>query len=620
MGGRLSLFLPAWRSITSSKWVLSIIKNGYRIPLLSPPPITTSRRLHNPPPRSEQSVIELEVKALLHKKAICESHEPGHHSRLFCIPKKTGDLRPVLNLKPLNAFLPKIHFKMETLKSICHLLKPNDFLTSIDLRDAFLHVPIHAQSQKYLQFVWRGKKYCFRTLPFGLSLSPLVFTKILKPLLTWARKLGIRVVAYLDDLLIMASSRQESLNHTALFRQKLEEIGFLVKESKSTLIPTQSISHLGFNINTTDMTLSIPGSKLRDLRRSAKKLLSKDEAPLRTVAAFIGQAMSLTPAVFPARLHLQHLMQVQNQTLAMKKTWKSMTSLSSDAKTELEWWINHLQDWNGKSFVPQPSDLDLYTDSSDLHWGIVHDSNTLSGSWTETETTQHINVKELLVVEHALHLPEVQGKTANIICDNTTTISYLNRFGGTKSPQLREVAIRIWQFCLDTGTRIRTTYVPSTLNPADAPSRKMNTQLEWGISHDFFQTLNQKWGPHSIDLFASHINNKLPIFYSWKPHPQAASYDALSRSWTDLGNLYLCPPWNLISTALQKIQDEGLTATIITPFWPTAYWFPTIKRMATDPPVPVPRTAVIPAPGDSSTLLEKNPHWSMTAWRVNGKT
>ena len=146
MGGRLSLFLPAWRSITSSKWVLSIIKNGYRIPLLSPPPITTSRRLHNPPPRSEQSVIELEVKALLHKKAICESHEPGHHSRLFCIPKKTGDLRPVLNLKPLNAFLPKIHFKMETLKSICHLLKPNDFLTSIDLRDAFLHVPIHAQS------------------------------------------------------------------------------------------------------------------------------------------------------------------------------------------------------------------------------------------------------------------------------------------------------------------------------------------------------------------------------------------------------------------------------------------------------------------------------------------
>ena len=197
MGGRLSLFLPAWQMITSSKWILSIIKNGYRIPLLAPPPITTSKRLHKPPPPSERSVIELEVKALLQKRAIHESYTAGHHSHLFCIPKKTGDLRPVLNLKPLNKFLPKIHFKMETLKSICHSLKPNDFLTSLDLRDAFLHVPIHPQSQKYLQFVWRGKKFQFQTLPFGLSLSPLVFTKILKPLLTWAQKKGIRVVAYL---------------------------------------------------------------------------------------------------------------------------------------------------------------------------------------------------------------------------------------------------------------------------------------------------------------------------------------------------------------------------------------------------------------------------------------
>jgi hypothetical protein len=508
---------------------------------------------------------------------------------------------------------------METLKSICHSLKPNDFLTSIDLRDAFLHVPIHPQSQKYLQFVWRGKKFQFRTLPFGLSLSPLVFTKILKPLLTWARKKGIRVVAYLDDILIMASSHQQSIEHTTIFRQKLEEIGFLIKESKSSLTPSQTITHLGFNINTEEMTLSVPGSKLRDLRRSACKLLHSTTSPIRTIAAFIGQAMSLTPAVFPARLHLQHLIQDQNQALAQKKTWTSTTSLSTPAKEELQWWINSLQEWNGHSFLPQPSDLDIYTDASDHHWGIVHDLQTLEGSWTKEESSQHINVKELLVVERALLLPEAQGRTVNIICDNTTTISYLNRFGGSKSPQLREIAIRIWQSCLTNGTRIRTTYVPSTLNPADAPSRRMNTQLEWSISHDFFRKLNQRWGPHHIDLFASHLNNKLPTFYSWKPHHQAASHDALSRPWTNLGNLYLCPPWNLISTALQKIQDEGLTATIITPFWPTAFWYPTIQQMATTAPVPVPRSAVLPAPGDSSTLLERNPHWSMTAWRVNGK-
>lgn len=144
-------------------------------------------------------------------------------------------------------------------------------------------------------------------------------------------------------------------------------------------------------------------------------------------------------------------------------------------------------------------------------------------------------------------------------------------------------------------------------------------QLEWSISHDFFQTLEQKWGPHHINLFASHLNNKLPTFYSWKPHPQAASYNALSRLWTNLGNLYLCPPWNLISTVLQKIQEEGLTATIITPFWPQAFWYPTIKQMMITAPIPVPQSAVLPAPGNNAMLLERNPLWSMTTWHVDGK-
>ncbi|KAG0030902.1 hypothetical protein BGZ83_004647, partial [Gryganskiella cystojenkinii] len=58
-------------------------------------------------------------------------------------------------------------------------------------------------------------------------------------------------------------------------------------------------------------------------------------SPVRTVAAFIGQAMSLSPAVFPARLHLQQLIQTQNQALAQNWSWKSTTSLSAAAKEEL---------------------------------------------------------------------------------------------------------------------------------------------------------------------------------------------------------------------------------------------------------------------------------------------
>jgi hypothetical protein len=116
--------------------------------------------------------IDAEVSALLTKGAIEFASGPGFTSPLFVIPKKTGDLRPVLNLRALNRFLPTRHFKMETIQHVCHLINRNDYLTSIDLSDAFLHVPIHPESRRFLQFQWKGRVYQFKVLPFGLSLAP----------------------------------------------------------------------------------------------------------------------------------------------------------------------------------------------------------------------------------------------------------------------------------------------------------------------------------------------------------------------------------------------------------------------------------------------------------------
>lgn len=69
---------------------------------------------------------------------------------------------------------------------------------------------------------------------------------------------------------------------------------------------------------------------------------------------------------------------------------------------------------------------------------------------------------------------------------------------------------------------------------------------------------------------------------------------------------------------LQKIRQEQVTATIVTPQWPTAVWYPTIKMMSVAAPLPIPRHHVLPAPGNAPDILAKNPHWSLTAWRVSG--
>jgi hypothetical protein len=188
----------------------NIIRSGYSIIVNKPPPLRLPP-LHNPyNSPEEQAAISIEVRSLLQKRAIEEGSGRGFYSRLFTIPKKTGDLRPVLNLRPLNEYLTAPKFKMETLSNVCRMLRPGDWMTSLDLSDAFLHVAIHPASRKYLRFRWGNKFYQFRTLPFGLSLSPWVFTKIIRPVLTWARERGIRISAYLDDIIIAAMTKEEA--------------------------------------------------------------------------------------------------------------------------------------------------------------------------------------------------------------------------------------------------------------------------------------------------------------------------------------------------------------------------------------------------------------------------
>jgi hypothetical protein len=58
---------------------------------------------------------------------------------------------------------------------------------------------------------------------------------------------------------------------------KLASLGFLTKESKSNLTPSQTLQHLGYEISTVPMTLQIPGSKVRNMRREASKVGQQDK-------------------------------------------------------------------------------------------------------------------------------------------------------------------------------------------------------------------------------------------------------------------------------------------------------------------------------------------------------
>ena len=149
-------------------------------------------------------------------------------------------------LNRLNTFLCVEKFKMETPESIRTSLIPGEWVSSIDLSDAYLHIPIHTNSRKYLRFCYKAQVFQFTSLPFGLATAPQVFTMIVKEVKLMALSRGLRIHQYLDDWLIRSQSQEEAQVNTQAVVDLTQSLGWIINQEKSELKPTQVFSFVGY--------------------------------------------------------------------------------------------------------------------------------------------------------------------------------------------------------------------------------------------------------------------------------------------------------------------------------------------------------------------------------------
>ena len=125
------------------QWILQTVIEGYHIPHTSEPSQETMPYNHHFS-SGNQTLLQEEIHTLLEKQAIqlVPAQTKGFYSSIFMVPKKDGGQRPVINLKRLNYHVKSEHFKMESLHTVKSLLQKEDWMTKIDLKDAFFMVPI----------------------------------------------------------------------------------------------------------------------------------------------------------------------------------------------------------------------------------------------------------------------------------------------------------------------------------------------------------------------------------------------------------------------------------------------------------------------------------------------
>lgn len=329
-------FFKAWQDITSNQVTLDWVK-GFKIPFHK---IPVQYRIPKVPSVSELEKTDFSViiKELFSKGILelCSSND-GFISPYFLVNKKdTGSKRFILNLKQLNTFVLAPHFKLVDIRTALKLLKKNLFLAKIDLKDAYYSVSIHKDFRKYLCFQFDGKVYQFTVLPFGLSVAPYLFTKLMNPLVSKLRSQGIVCIYYLDDWLLMAESHQECSHAIKLALSLLESLGFSINLQKSILTPSPRCQ---FVLDTSNMTIELPMDKRQKILVTLKAFKASNKVSIRYLAEVIGILVSACPAVRYGWLHIKNLERLRYLALLRNNNnFEAVVELSVLANIDLSWW------------------------------------------------------------------------------------------------------------------------------------------------------------------------------------------------------------------------------------------------------------------------------------------
>lgn len=551
-------------------------------------------------------MVETEVEKLMEKGVIIETQRERNDylSNVFTRDKKDGGKRMILNLKQFNTHITYRHFKMESIYQVLDIIRPDVYMASIDLKDAFYSIPIYIKHQKYLKFFVTNKIYQYTSMPNGYGPAMRIFTKVSKVPFSHLRGKGFISVVFVDDSYLQGRTYEECLRNIEATIELLQSLGFIIHPTKSVLTPTQRITFLGFVIDSVKMTLEITKEKKEKIHSLCIDIMQAHKISLRKLASIIGNLVASFPAVplgpfFYRNLEYQKILGLKFNN----GKFDSHITLNNESKKEIRWWQNNIFEAFATLNIPDP-DITIYTDASLTGWGITDGISPSGGRWDENEIA-HINVLELKAIQFGVltYCKHKHYKHIRVMCDNTTAISYINKKGGMKSHECNKIAKEIWIWCTIRDLHISAAHIPGKSNiEADNNSRKFQDATEWQLNPNIYKIICDTFGTPDIDLFASRINRQTKKYVSWKPEPEAFAIDAFSMNWNN-HFAYIFPPFSLLSKVIKKICRDRAKGVLVFPVWSTQPWYPQVLELAKGNPIVIrPNVTNLALPQDKAAV------------------
>lgn len=409
-------------------------------------------------------------------------------SPIMTRPKKeTSDRRVIIDLSyphgeavndgisTQDFFGRDISYSLPTIGDLVTLIQQQgrgSYMWKADLARAYRQFRIDPLDTPLLGINFNTAVYLDLCPSFGCCTSSAVCQRVSNALAFILAQEGHTVLAYLDDYASCNSSYQQACCGFQAFISNAKELGLDLALHKC-VPPTTVIEWLGYKIDSKQMIVSIPTSKLDDFVKDCGSWLNKRRASKTAIQSLVGKMNFIANCVTQGRRFMSRVLAALR---AMgDRDW---TTLSDDFRLDVKWFITFAKLSNGVSlFNPAKTQAEIECDSSLTGGGGV------AGTWCYTwqYSTAHMNkfknIHDLEAINTVVAFRTLAPKLAPpgshvIIQTDNSSSAYALETGRTKDLTLAACAREIWLIAALHDHTVSITHKPGVLIPlSDALSR-----------------------------------------------------------------------------------------------------------------------------------------------------
>ena len=409
-----------------------------------------------------------------------------HCSPIGAVIKKNNSYRLIMDLsqpkgQSINEHINKTDFSVQythfdVATEMVYVQGQSCYLSKVDVKHAFRLLPVKPSDWPLLGYYWEGSYYIDTLLPFGLRSSQAIFNQFADVecwIIQHVYKLK-NIVHYADDFfLVSAQNYNEAKNDLQNLINAFQQLDIPLAAEK-IVGPTKKLTYLGIEIDSNDLTISIPDEKYIELMNSLPSWINKKTCTKQKLLSLIGILSFVCKVVRPGRIFLRRLI---NLSTTVRELHHHIT-LNKQAQADIKWWYEFLPSWNKKSLIPDnveilSSDIHLYTDASKIGFGAIYGTAWLQSYWEKGTVEWSIDAQELFAIYVAAitWVPQWAGKRIVFVTDNLP-ITQIWDVGTTKSTEIMTLIRKLFLCAAKYDFSVSLKHIPGYLNGiADSLSR-----------------------------------------------------------------------------------------------------------------------------------------------------